>query len=755
MAFKQILQNLSQQLSLSHLALLVALSYYSWWTGHPLLLALWLLVCCCLYRNQGRKVWLGTGLLLLVLLASWQGRLELAHQKAAAEVEAPAQVFLLPDSLVYEADSLKGLAKWDDHLYRFSYRLQEGENLAYLQRGGGLPLVKITGELGQARAQENFGGFDYRAYLANQGVYHTLKIKRLESVVWQESWNPVDQLRIWRASWIHWIQATYPAELASYMTGLLLGYLPASFAERGQVYRQLGIFHLFALSGMQVAFFTKLYRRCLARFGVTKESLNQLQWLFSFAYAGLTGWSPSVLRALVQQQLALLGLRGMQQFWSLILLMAAFTPQYFQDMGALLSLLFTFILQVLAQDRRLASGWKQALILALASLPILSLFFSEYQPLGIFLTVLLSLLFDRLLLPLFLALIALVPVTKGEEVNSFLQGLDGFLQKVQAQLPGPIILGQPSLPLFLFLLVCLALMWDLRSQKRQVYLYLSLFLVGLFLTKYPLINEITIVNIGQGDSIFLRDWQGRQALIDVGGKVSFGPKPKQPEKANADYRLIPYLKSRGIDHLDQVFLTHPDADHVGDLLVVDQAIPISHIYVSPGSLNKPGFLEKLQATQAQIHLVEAGQTWPLFDSQLQALYPLEEGQGDNNDSLVLYGQFYQTRFLFTGDLEKEGEEVVLKAYPDLSVDVLKLGHHGSKGSSTPEFLDHLHPSLALISAGQDNRYHHPHEETLERLRERGIPWYRTDQDGAIRFYGWWNWQLETVANSTLEVDLEE
>ncbi|MBF0844113.1 MBL fold metallo-hydrolase, partial [Streptococcus danieliae] len=149
----------------------------------------------------------------------------------------------------------------------------------------------------------------------------------------------------------------------------------------------------------------------------------------------------------------------------------------------------------------------------------------------------------------------------------------GFLQKVQDQLPGPIILGQPSLPLFLFLLVCLALMWDLRSQKRQVYLYLSLFLVGLFLTKYPLINEITIVNIGQGDSIFLRDWQGRQALIDVGGKVSFGPKPKQPEKANADYRLIPYLKSRGIDHLDQVFLTHPDADHVGDLLVVDQAIP--------------------------------------------------------------------------------------------------------------------------------------------------------------------------------------
>lgn len=746
MAFKQILQDLSQQLFLSHLAFLAALSYYSWWPGHPLLLVLWFLAACFLYRNQGRKAFLGTALALLILAISWQGRLDAAHQKAAAEVEAPAQVLLLPDSLVYEADSLKGLAKWEGHLYRFHYRLREGEDLTYLQRGSGLPLVSIAGQLGQARGQENFGGFDYQAYLANQGIYHTLKIQQIEAVSWQKSWNPIDQLSIWRATWIYWLQATYPTELASYMTGLLLGYLPASFAERGQVYRQLGIFHLFALSGMQVAFFTKLYRRCLARFGLTKESLNQLQWFFTVVYAGLTGWSPSVLRALAQQQLALLGLRGMQQFWSLILLIATFAPQYFQDIGALLSLFFTFILQLLAQDRRLASGWKQALILALASLPILSLFFSEYQPLGIFLTVVLSLLFDRLLLPLFLALLALVPLTKGEEVNVFLQGLDELLQKGQAHLPGPLILGQPSLPLFLFLLVCLALMWDLRSHKRKTSLCLSLFLIGLYLTKYPPINEITIVNIGQGDSIFLRDWQGRQALIDVGGKVSFGPKSKQAEKANADYRLIPYLKSRGIDHLDQVFLTHPDADHVGDLLVVDQAIPISHIYVSPGSLNKPGFLEKLQASQAQIHLVEAGQTWPLFDSQLQALYPLEEGQGDNNDSLVLYGQFYQTRFLFTGDLEKEGEEVVLKAYPDLPVDVLKLGHHGSKGSSTPEFLDHVHPSLALISAGQDNRYHHPHEETLERLRERGIPWYRTDQDGAIRFYGWWNWQLETVTN---------
>ncbi|MBF0806531.1 MULTISPECIES: DNA internalization-related competence protein ComEC/Rec2 [unclassified Streptococcus] len=685
-----------------------------------------------------------TIIILLVLIGSWQLRQNAETEKASEELEAPSQVFLKPDSLIYEEDSLKGIAQWEGHTYRFSYKMTEGEDLRYLRRRKHLPCLMLEGELGEAREQENFGGFDYRAYLVNQGIYHTLKIQKIKRIIWQESWNLVDKLSVWRAGCIDWIESTYPPDLASYMTGLLLGYLPASFAERGHVYRQLGIFHLFALSGMQVAFFTKLYRRILAGFGLTKESLNQLQWFFSIIYAGLTGWTPSVLRALVQQQLGLLGLRGMQQFWVLLLLLAALTPQYFRDMGAILSLAFAFILQVLAQDRKRLESWKQALVVALASLPILCLFFSEYQPLGIFFTVLLSFLFDRILLPLFLALLLLAPWTKGEVVNNLLQGLDWCLQKAQSYLPGPLILGQPSFLIFLGLLVCLAFMWDSRSSKRRTRLWFSIFLIGLVLTKFPFVNEITLVNIGQGDSIFLRDWQGRHALIDVGGKVSFGPKPKHAIKANAEYSLIPYLKSRGIDHLEHVFLTHPDADHVGDLLVVDQEIPISNLYISPGSLHKAGFLDKLQATQAQIHLVEPGQTWPIFDSQLQALYPLEEGQGDNNDSLVLYGQFYQVRFLFTGDLEQEGEEILMKNYPDLSVDVLKLGHHGSKGSSTPAFLDYLHPSLALISAGKDNRYHHPHEETLERLGERGISWHRTDQEGAIRLYGWWDWKLETV-----------
>ena len=99
----------------------------------------------------------------------------------------------------------------------------------------------------------------------------------------------------------------------------------------------------------------------------------------------------------------------------------------------------------------------------------------------------------------------------------------------------------------------------------------------------------------------------------------------------------------------------------------------------------------------------------------------------NDDSIVLYGQFYQKRFLFTGDLEEAGEKKLLENYPQLQVDILKVGHHGSKGSSSGVFLDQLHPQLALISVGKKNRYQHPHKELLDRLEERSISYLRTDE----------------------------
>ncbi len=268
-----------------------------------------------------------------------------------------------------------------------------------------------------------------------------------------------------------------------------------------------------------------------------------------------------------------------------------------------------------------------------------------------------------------------------------------------------------------------------------------------FQTKHPLENEVTVVDVGQGDSLFLRDVTGKTLLIDVGGKVGFGKKEAWQEcfsDSNAERTLIPYLKSRGVGKIDQLVLTHTDADHMGDMLVLAQEMPIGEVLVSQGSLTKTDFVAKLQVMKTKVRALQVGDMLPIMGSRLQVLYPHDVGDGGNNDSMVLYGQLLGKRFLFTGDLEKEGEQDLMATYSHLPVDVLKAGHHGSKGSSSPEFLAHISPQMALISAGEKNRYKHPHQETLERFNQQGLRIYRTDQEGAIRFRGLTHWQIETV-----------
>lgn len=183
---------------------------------------------------------------------------------------------------------------------------------------------------------------------------------------------------------------------------------------------------------------------------------------------------------------------------------------------------------------------------------------------------------------------------------------------------------------------------------------------------------------------------------------------------------------------------------MGDIEVVAKAIRIKEILTSQGSLSQPSFVRRLRGLKCHVRVLAAGDQLPIMGSVLQVLYPWQLGNGKNNDSLVLYGRLLNQTFLFTGDLEKEGENEIIERYPQLRVDYLKAGHHGSNTSSSAAFLDHIQPKVAFISAGKNNRYQHPHRETLTRLEDREISYYRTDIQGAVRLTGWLNWHIETV-----------
>ena len=432
-----------------------------------------------------------------------------------------------------------------------------------------------------------------------------------------------------------------------------------------------------------------------------------------------------------------------------LMLLMFLMPKFLLTAGGVLSCAYAFILTLVNTNSY--SGIKKVLVesfwISLGILPLLTYYFSVFQPWSLPLTFLFSFLFDLVLLPGLTVLFILSILKPFTIFNSFFLLIEECIRWISKLTSVPLVFGQPTGLALIVLLLLLGTLYDLRKQKKLRFLFIGMILLIFCWTKHPLENEITMVDIGQGDSIFLRDWKGRTILIDVGGRVTFKSGDKWQERsqsANADKTLIPYLKSRGVGKLDALVLTHTDQDHMGDMVEVARQIPVKKVYVSPGSLTSSKFQEKLKQLHSPVKVVQRGDQLPIFDHHLEVLSPDEVGDGKNNDSIVLYGQFYQKRFLFTGDLEEAGEKKLLKNDPQLQVDVLKVGHHGSKGSSSDVFLDQLHPQLALISVGKKNRYQHPHKELLDRLEERSISYLRTDERGAIRLIGWDHWRVETV-----------
>ncbi len=731
-----------------HLAILAVAAYFAVHSFSLLTMGLLSLVVVVFWIRQGKTVFLKT-LPLLALCGLFFGCQKVQWERA--DQSAPEQVTtvqVIPDTIEVNGDSLSFRGWADGQTYQVFYKLASQEEQAYFQKLADLVQLEVEAEVSLPAGQRNFNGFDYQAYLKTQGIYRIVKLTAIKKIVPVQSWNVFDWLSSWRRQALVYVKTNFPAPMSHYMTGLLFGELDSDFDQMSDLYSSLGIIHLFALSGMQVGFFIDKFRWILLRLGLTKETVDKLQIPFSLFYAGLTGFSVSVVRSLVQKILGNLGLRKLDNFATTVFVCLLILPRFLLTAGGVLTFTYAFLLtffdfEDLGQVKKAAV---ESLSISLGILPVLMTYFYAFQPLSILLTFAFSFVFDVLLLPGLSVIFLLSPIVKMTWVNGFFVFMEKIIVWVADLGLRPWILGKPSELVLLLLLVSLFLLYDFHRKKKWL-LGLSLVLALLFfITKHPLENEVTVVDIGQGDSIFLRDMRGRTVLIDVGGRVDFAVKEEWQERssqANAERTLIPYLHSRGVDRIDSLVLTHTDTDHVGDVLEVAKQVQIGRIVVSQGSLTVPDFVATLKEINVPVHVVKVGDRLPIFDSYLEVLYPDGTGDGGNNDSIVLCGRLLETNFLFTGDLE-QGELDLIETYPNLPVDVLKAGHHGSKGSSYPEFLDHIEAKIALVSAGENNRYKHPHQETLDRFDSRNIQVYRTDQQGAIRFRGWKEWRIETV-----------
>jgi competence protein ComEC len=254
--------------------------------------------------------------------------------------------------------------------------------------------------------------------------------------------------------------------------------------------------------------------------------------------------------------------------------------------------------------------------------------------------------------------------------------------------------------------------------------------------------EATILDVGQGDAIFVVSPQGQTLLIDGGG--AFRGFPGHPERGGMDpgeEAISPYLWSRGFRKIDVVALTHAHQDHLGGLTAILENFRVGRLWIGREATSPAlARLEELaRAKHISIEHEGRGQTFPWSGTEAAFFWPgASSGEiasaAQNNDSLVLRLRYGNRTILLPGDAEKDAERTMLAddAGEGLRADVLKVGHHGSKNSTMPEFLAAVRPRMAIISTGEENPYGHPSPALLARLQDAGVSVYRTDRDGAVR-----------------------
>ena len=289
------------------------------------------------------------------------------------------------------------------------------------------------------------------------------------------------------------------------------------------------------------------------------------------------------------------------------------------------------------------------------------------------------------------------------------------------------------------------------AQRHRLFFVaaVGLLLAGGLIAVYPFSPtftrnalEVTVLDVGQGDSILVVSPRGSTLLIDAGGAFEgFRGRPEHLGPDPGEDAVSPYLWSRGFQKLNAVAVTHAHQDHIGGMTAILDNFEVGRVWI--GNDNSAPALLRLKAKAEQLHVPleheRRGQRFVWDGVEVDFMWPDTATDEDspiarNNDSLVVRLHYGDRTILLPGDAEKQVEyEMLLETEArQMHADVLKIGHHGSKNSSMPEFLAAVAPQIAIISAGEQNPYGHPSPELLERLKESGPRVLRTDRDGAIQ-----------------------
>lgn len=619
----------------------------------------------------------------------------------------------------------------------------------------------FKGELQSPKRPTMPNAFHYKQYLYDQHIHWKYQVKEIENCYYINR-GVMNMLVNLRKSGLSLIEKNFSKTSVGIVQALIFGERHLLQEDIEKAYQELGIVHLLAISGLHVGLLVGGIYFLLIFFGLTHERSKVIMIIFLPIYMVLTGGAPSVLRAsmmvIIYFVLQLLKRKipplDVISFTYLCLLF--FNPYYLFQIGFQLSFVVSFGLLLSSKILQYFTSWTfklaaVSLIAQLCAIPLLISNFYEFSLISLPMNMIFVPFYSFIILPL--AIVSTLTLSIPFIGPLFVYLITSLLELSHqlvlftSTIPLTITTGKPSL-IFLFFCIVLLLLIFIRYEKTKngkplilpTMLLLFLFVCQALAQKINPVGQVLTVDVGQGDSIFIQQpFNGGTFLIDTGGKVSF---PKEEwEKSNRSYSIaksvtVPYLKSIGVTKLNGLFLTHGDFDHIGEVLTLMEEIRIDQIIIPVGFDRgelEENIIKKAFEKGINIKKVKSGDQLNYKDFSFHVVSPKTLTESKNNDSLVLWAKIGGLRWMFTGDAEINSEEQIIKSYPALKADVLKVGHHGSKGSTSEKFLDAIDPSYAIVSAGYNNRYQHPHKEVVEKLLSRNINILRTDLDGAVLF----------------------
>ncbi|MRX55934.1 DNA internalization-related competence protein ComEC/Rec2 [Bacillus idriensis] len=628
-------------------------------------------------------------------------------------------------------------------------------------------ICTFKGELKPPKHATNPNAFDYADYLKNNRIHWILKADSIDQCR-KENQTLSEKLKEFRQDGILFISKVFPEESRGIVQALLYGERTNISEDINKAYQELGIVHLLAISGLHVGILVSGLYFILIRSGMTHEKTKLLLILSLPVYCIIAGGAPSVLRAAGMSMLYLASKQLKLQLSTIDVISVAFLfllfadPYYLFNVGFQLSFSVSMALILSARAfSKMPYRFYQLVAVSsvaqLASLPVILYNFYQISLLSLPMNLLFVPFYSVVILPL--SLISVLAMIIFPPLGSFLivftdlvlQISNDFVLFINRFPSFMLLFGKPSFFfLFLFtLFLCQAFIAYEKSHRlKEMRLFVSFLVLLLFYQHeseyFVQTGEIVMLDVGQGDSIYLSAPHNQGTyLIDTGGMLTFNQekwKEKSSSYSIAEDTLIPFLKSKGKRTLDKLILTHGDADHAGEVIDLLNEIRVLELIVPYGFLRgkfEQEIIDKAKSTGTEVSVLKSGDAVSDHFFKLHILSPIALSESENDDSLVIFAKIGGLKWLFTGDLEHEGEKRILEKYKGLKTDVLKVGHHGSKGSTSESFLKQLQPEFAFISAGENNRYNHPHDEVLQLLKKYDVSDLQTKRDGSItyKFHG--------------------